>query len=345
MATPRTLESFTGGRSVALSVVDALAQAFAVSGEFPPPIGDVTCEAIEALAPAPGPLDPALVLSTLRTRSGVLLLDGWYVRDGAGGGPRPLAAGTYRVRVAAEAYQDAEFVLSWPPAAGDVRVPLGPNGQPGNVLLLPAAAYPVPDTGGQPFQLGPTLIRGTALAPSGDPLPRVLVEALNLPLLAPAGLPPLPAWPFFSARSDDRGGWMLVLPDRRYIDPAPEIPAPGTPPLVKDVTVRVHSPTRDVDRVEAVTLGGEHAVRNTALRGQVAGPGGRPIAGAVITTSLGPAASRTRADGLWFLYLDLDQPDAPGITVTATAPGGAQASSPADVVAGATVVVPAFRFN
>lgn len=347
MATSSPFERFEHTRLVALSLVDALAQALGVSGEFPPPEGAVQCRAVEALAPVPGPLDPSLVLWTRRTRSGVLLLDGSYARDGAPGGPWPLADGTYRVRVRGDLYQEAEFVLAWPPRADQLRVPVDGNGQPLNVSLLPGPAYPMPDEPGRPFQLGPTLLRGTALAASGEPLPDVRVETVGLALLQPAGLPPLAAWPFLSARSDARGSWVLVLPDRRYLDPAPEIPAQGSPPVTKDVTVRVHyDPVRQVDRTErGVVLGSEHAVRNTALRGRAVGKGGRPFGGVRITTSAGPAASQTGPDGAWTLVFDLDQAGVPQVTVTATAPDGTSVSSPAAVVAGATVVVPTFRFS
>jgi hypothetical protein len=345
MAPPRLLERVPHTPTVALSVVDALARALGLSGEFPPPLGEVRCEAVEALAPAPAPLDPPLRLSTLRSRSGVLLLDGSCARALPGSRSSPLAAGTYRVRVSGELYQDGEFVLAWPPAPGQRRVPLDGNGRPDNVLLLPGPAYPLPDALGQPFQLGPTLLRGTALAPDGTPLGGVGVELLNLQLLQPAGLPPIASWPFLSARSDARGDWALLLPDRRYLDPAPEIPLQGAPPLVKPLTLRLHYPAAAVDLEEPVALGGEHAVRNTALRGCVVGPGGRPLAGVQVTSTAGPAAARSGPDGRWLLVFALDQGDVPNVTVTATAPGGEVTSEPSSVVARSTVVVPNFRFT
>jgi hypothetical protein len=122
------------------------------------------------------------------------------------------------------------------------------------------------------------------------------------------------------------------------------------PPITMPITVRIHYDGGPLDLLlPAVELGTDVAVRNTALRGQVVGPGGRPIAGAEITTSLGPQTSRSRDNGLWCLYYELDQ-FPPGsvtpVTVTALAPDGATAhDSSARVKGGATVVVPTFHFS
>src|SRR5207302_10535608 len=102
--------------------------------------------------------------------------------------------------------------------------------------------------------------------------------------------------------SDERGGWTLVLPGRRYYDNAPEVPPPNSPAIARPLTIRIHYPNAPaLDLVENVELGTEHSVPNTALRGQVVGSGGSPIGGAVMSTSVSAATSVTRANGLWFL--------------------------------------------
>jgi len=100
-----------------------------------------------------------------------------------------------------------------------------------------------------------------------------------------------------------------------------------------------------VTRQVNVLLGSEYGLKNTALRGQVRRANGMPIAGAVITTSVNALTSTSRADGVWFLYFDLNQVAVPNLTVTATTPDGASATAPAvTLVPEATVVVPPFQF-
>jgi hypothetical protein len=172
---------------------------------------------------------------------------------------------------------------------------------------------------------------------------------VNLPFLNPPELPTLGQWPFLRAATDDRGDWAIVLPGRRYIDNAPEIPGPGVLPITRQITFNLHYvPGNPTVVTRTFPLGGEHSLRNTALRGRVVGPGGRPIAGAQITTSAGPVTSTTRDDGEWRLYFAFDQfaqDSLTSVTVTATTPEGATASNSSVQVRGdGTVVVPTFRF-
>ena len=95
----------------------------------------------------------------------------------------------------------------------------------------------------------------------------------------------------------------------------------------------------------SITLGRENFVPNTALRGRVVGPGGRPLAGATITTTVNALASRSGTDGSWWLYLDPNQTDAPNVTVTATGPAGNTATDLVAVRHGATVVVPTIHLG
>ncbi len=334
----------------ALSVTDALKRALRTGGEFPPPLGDVSCEIVAQTAPVVRAFNPPLVLWTFRTHSGFLVLDGTWARQREGrpdaAARLPLGAGTYRVVVRGDYYQDRAFTLAWPPSGGQVRIPLDAQNDPENIELQPGAAYPLPDVTTSRMQLGPTIIRGSLFTPAGDPLAGVPVEAINLVFQQPQDLPPLGPWPFSQARTDQRGDWAIVLPGRRYFDNTPELRPPAAPPLVRPMTIRIHLPNvPPLDLVENVTLGAEHSLRNTALRGQVVSAGGAPVRDAVVTTTVSAAASVTRANGIWFLYFDLNQADVPNVTVTVTVPGGATASDPtAQVRHGATIVVPTFHF-
>ena len=125
------------------------------------------------------------------------------------------------------------------------------------------------------------------------------------------------------------------------IDNTPEIP-PG--PVDKHISVRIAYPGGAIVRQRNVRLGSEFAFKNTALRGQVLGPGGKPVAGAVITTSVNALTSTSRADGVWFLYFGLNQAAVANLTVTATTPAGASVTSAAlPLQSEATVVVPTFQ--
>jgi len=333
----------------ALSVTDALKRALRTGGEFPPPLGDVACEIVAQITPTAQVFDPPLVLRTVRARSGYLVLDGTWTRERPGQAdrvvPLPLGAGKYRVRVSGDYYQALEFRLQWPLAEGQARItPLDAQDNPTVVDLLPGSAYPLPDVTTTRMQLGPTILRGTLFTSSGDPIAGVLVEAINFVFQQPQELPPLGPWPFLQARTDARGDWAILLPGRRYFDNAPELQLPNTT-IVRPIAIRFHLPNAPaLDVTENVTLGTDHTVRNTALRGQVVGRGGRPIAGAGVTTTVSGASSITRANGVWFLYFDLDQPDVNNVTVTVSTPDGATASdSSARVRHGATTVVPTFH--
>jgi hypothetical protein len=346
MSKLRAIQQTTHAPRMALSVVDRLAQALRVGGAFPPLLGDIRCEAVALTAPVARVLDPARVLSAFRNRSGYLILDGTWRNPDDPARLYPLGAGTYVVRIRGEMYQDAEFLLPWPPAEGLRRIPVPQAGNPGSVELLPSSAYPLPDVTIDRLQLGPTILRGAAFAADGTPLPGLLAEIVNLPLLAPPELPHLGDWPFVRTRTSAAGDWALLLPGRRYIDGAPEIPSRTNLPLKKQLTVRIAYPDGPVTTLQTVLLGSEHSVRNTAMRGQVLGPGGRPLAGVPITTSVDAHSSVTGADGSWRLYFDLNQAAVAQVGVTAAPPGQApKTDQTASLQPGATVVVPTIHFS
>jgi hypothetical protein len=347
MAAAQVFEQVIHTPHLALSVVDALARALRVGGEFPQPLGDISCEIVETMAPLQRTFDPPRVLWSFRNRSGYVVLDGTYTEANDRARRWPLGPGSYRIRVRGEYYQDGEFLLHWPPAADDRRIRIPQPNNADNLELLPAPAYPLPDVTTGRFQLAPTILRGSALRADGAPIQSALVEAINLPaFLQPPDLPPLGDWPFLTAHTSADGDWALVLPGRRYFDNAAEIPQPNAPPIRRQISVRIGYPSGPVTTVQDVLLGSEHSVRNTALRGQVLGPAGQPIAGAQIRTSASAATSTSRRDGIWFLYFDLNQVAVPNVAVTVTTPAGASATdSTAALQPRSTVVVPTFHFS
>jgi hypothetical protein len=334
-------------RRVAVSVSDGLARALRLRGEFPPLIGDLSCEVIEQTVPVPRKFKPALALTSFTNASGFLIVDGTYRRTDRDRLTMPLGTGTYVVRLRGPYYQDREFTLAWPPPEGQTRVPLTP---PTNLELLPGPMYPVPDVTATRFQLGPTILRGTVLTAAGAPVERARVEILNLPPFeSPPELPPLTLadWPFTTAVTGMQGDWVLVLPGRRYLATIDEIPAANVPlPITRAFTIRITADGTSVDLTRQIPLGTEYSLRATALRGQVVAGAGRPIAGVRISTSVNALTSITRPNGTWFLYFDFDQQTVSNVTVTATTPDGASASdSTVQVEREATVVVPTFHFS
>jgi hypothetical protein len=320
--------------SFAVAAVDLLARALAVSGPIAPPNCRLTCAIVAQLAPAARVFDPPLMLELRQSANGSLLLDGRY-RIGDGQlSPAVLGDGSYTAELRGDHYRPQQFPLTWPPAA--LRIPLDALGLPVDVPLLPSAAYPFPDVTTHPFNLGPTLLRGSVFTAAGDPVVRAVVDVPALPPLNP----PLPAWPFTATSTGASGDWALLLPDRRRFGIAGET----TPQPTMPMTVRVQhpggGPVVNILNVP-VTLGRENAVPNTALRGQVTGSGGAPLGGVVITTSANALASRTREDGRWALYLDPNQPDVVNVAVTATAPSGSTVTlNGVAIRSRATVVVP-----
>jgi hypothetical protein len=358
MSPPAVLQQVVHTRFVALGVVDGLARALRTAGEVPPPLGEIACDIVGRTADPGRPFDPPRRLWTFRNASGFLILDGTYT-VGRGGHRQMLGEGTYLVRARGAYYQDTAFTLRWPPPDGVTRLLPIMDENPVNVELRPGAAYPLPDVTTARFQLGPTILRGSLYKASGEPLPAVTVELREPqveqpPFLAPQGLPLVTRsqWPFLKATSDSRGNWILVLPDRRYLDNTPELlPGEDPPEITRPMILRCGPPV-NLDLPVNVALGRDMSVRNTGLRGQVVGPGGRPIPGAEIASSIGPERSRSRADGVWFLYFPLNRfspPNPPSelnVTVTVTTPEGASANSTVPLVTGgATVVVPTFHIS
>lgn len=181
----KVFEQAVHTRQVAVSVIDGLARALRTAGEFPPPLGEIACHILGQTVPVARTFDPPLILWTFRNHSGFLILDGTYAREGARAPRLPLNAGTYRIRVRGAYYQDTEFSLVWPPPDDEARIPRTQPNKLDNIELLPGGAYPLPDVTTGRFQLGVTILRGSLFMSSGDPIPDVLVEVINLPQFLP----------------------------------------------------------------------------------------------------------------------------------------------------------------
>jgi len=317
----------------AVAAADLLAQALAARGPIAPPNCPLSCAVVAQLAPVARSFDPPLMLELRQGTNGSLLFDGRYR---VGDGPLhdfPLGDGSYTAELRGDHYRPQPFTLDWPPTA--LRTPLA-AGVPVDVSLLPSAAYPYPDVTALPFNLGPTLLRGSVFTAAGDPVVDAIVD---VPALLPLN-PPAPAWPFTETRTGTAGDWALLRPDRRRFGGAGETTA--QPPMAMTVRVRHPNggPVVNIANVP-VTLGRENAVPNTALRGQVIRAGGRPLGGVVITTSANALASRTRDDGRWTLYFDPNQVGVINVAVTATAPDCSTVTlNGVAIQSRATVVVP-----
>jgi hypothetical protein len=318
----------------AIAAVDLLAQALAARGPLAPPTCALACVIVAQVAPVARTFSAPLSLVLRQRDNGALLLDGRYrVRDGPVR-DMPLGDGVYAAELRGKHYRAQPFSLVWPPPT--LRTPVDAFGAPLDVALFPSPAYPFPDLTVLPFNLGPTLLRGSVFTANGDPVSNAVVDVPALPALIPL----TPAWPFIATRTGDTGDWALLLPDRRRIG----IPGEATsqPPI--PMTIRVQHPNGGpvVNIVNVpVTLGRENTVPNVALRGAVTRDGGRPLADVVITTSANALQTRTRVDGRWTLYFDPNQADVVNVAVTATAPGGSTVTVNGVAIRNrATVVVP-----
>jgi hypothetical protein len=197
--------------------------------------------------------------------------------------------------------------------------------------LLPAPAYPFPDSTVNSAGTGMTIIRGCLISAAGAPRTGVPVSvAIQEPgWTLPAG------WPLAESLTNDNGEWVLVLPDQQeMIDPPPS-------PLRTSINVRYTLDGATFD--DQVAAGRERRFLQASLRGAAADARGRALPGVTVTNSLQAGSSITGRDGRWSIFFPFGQTDAP-CTVQATAPDGRVLSRQADVVAHKAVLVERFQF-
>jgi hypothetical protein len=138
-------------------------------------------------------------------------------------------------------------------------------------------------------------------------------------------------WPFNSCVTGANGDWVLVIPFGSGEELAP-------------LTLRFELPDEssfDVPDVQ-VLPGAENSLPQTALRGRVLSATGAPLPRSTVTISVQQGESTAAADGQWFFYLSLLQPNT-GARVIARSPSGVTQEQDVQIRNGATVVVPEFR--
>lgn len=286
---------------------DRFAQERGVRGAHPRPLGLVSFHATARLHDGlRQTLDPPLELKVQRNPSGYYV----FFNEGRAQERTPrsqaLVPGTYSVRVESRFYQVAE--------RHDVVLPQ-PR-VPYTFELLPGYLYPFPRHGATPRR-GATLLRGSVHHRDGRGRAGVTVEA------EPA---------VYSYRTDVTGQWVLLFPD---------------PPPREPVTVRFGWPVGATAEVETDPLapGEERSLPQTSLRGQVLTATGVPVEGATVEASGFAGSTRSRGDGTWLYYFDLNEtPDQASLLVI-TPDGRQQTRAGVVVRPRATVVVEAFRFS
>jgi hypothetical protein len=314
MTVLRTYERFTCAPAYVLNVTDRFAWLRSGQTAISPATGAIGFSVTRRLQPSMVPFDPPLDLVSWRNSGGFFVCSG---ETRAAGDPtaRELPPGTYRIRIDSDYYLPATIDLAWPPAEVYAA-----NAQH-DVALDPGADYPFPNPTLKPRAMSVTRLRGSLFQRDGSPSAGVAVS-----LTAPA----LPN-PFrlFNGVTDARGNWAVAI---LQTQPVGQLPDFG------HSTIHVAS-AAPYDVMLALTPGAAGVRRQTALRGRVVTPAGRPIAGATIATSAAPGLSTASASGDWFFYFDLGQAAGP-VTVTATAPNGHLNQQATQIVAESTVVVP-----
>ncbi len=270
--------------------------------------GKVRFILVEQIFDVPTPLDPPFLLRTDISPTGVyLFLNEVTTADGPS---LRLPAGRFRLRIESDFYQSLEQVLDFP---------LDPANMP--VLnLKPSAAYPFPDLTVGISTL--TLLYGSLFEIGGGKP----IEGAVVSIILPDN-----DWPFNSCTTSSNGDWVLVIPI-------------GSGQELEALTLRIVLPdgtSFDVPDVPVVA-GTQNSLPQTALRGRVLNANGAPLPRAKVTVSVQAGESLAAADGQWFFYLSLLQPNTPA-SVIARAPNGILQEQDVQIRNRATVVVPEFR--
>jgi hypothetical protein len=111
------------------------------------------------------------------------------------------------------------------------------------------------------------------------------------------------------------------------------------PPDLAHSVIKVNHPGGSYEAKVNLIIGKENTLPQTALRGQVVDPGGKPVFGAKITVSVLEGESITGNDGQWVFYCEL-RTSSGGVTVTATTRDGRTRSAQCEMVGGKTTIVP-----
>lgn len=301
-------ERFTATPLSAVTLVDEFAQLRRTRGPFPPLVGAVRFTLVEQIAEQSTPLDPPFRLRTQLSPTGVYLFSDEVIIGNDTVIRFP--AGRFRLRIESDFYQTLEEVLDFP---------LDPANMP-IFNLKPSHAYPFPD-----LSLGQstlTILYGSLFEIGG----RQPVEGAVVTIILPEN-----NWPFNSCVTGPNGDWVLVIPI-------------GSGEVLGPLTLRFDLPDESSFEVPDVEVqpGAENSLPQTALRGRVLSATGAPVARATVTVSVQQGSSQAAADGQWFFYLSLLQPNTEA-RVIARAPGGVTQEQDVLIRNRATVVVPEFR--
>ena len=260
-----------------------------------------SAEIVEQTAPVARTFIRRACCTPSATPSG-FLLDRRHVDRGSRRPPLPLAPGTYSSACAATTTRPLVFTLAWPPAPGqtrDARSTRRAARHAGAAAGPVAIRCPTCTTRRLPARADDHA-RQRSSARTARRSRDARVEILNLPpFLQPPELPPLCGRLAVHGDREQRT-WRLgpgaagpPLHRHRRRDPAGHEPAADHD---RAMTIRITTRRRSASicRCRGRARRPSIALQNTALRGQVVGPGGRPIAGAAITTSLGRATVASR---------------------------------------------------
>lgn len=301
-------ERFTATPLGAVTLIDEFAQLRGTRGPFPTLVGPVRFTLVEDISNGSTPLDPPLRLRAEVSPTGVYLFSNEVT---AGNGPAlRFPTGRFRLRIESDYYQSLEEEMDFPLDLADMPV----------LNMKPSAAYPFPDlTVGQSTL---TLLYGSLFEiGGGKPIEGAVVTIIL----------PVNDWPFNSCVTGPNGDWVLVIPV-------------GNGEELEDLTLRFDLPdgsTFDVPDVQAQP-GTVNSLPQTALRGRVLNANGAPLPRSTVTVSIQEGESLAAADGQWFFYLSLLQPNTLA-SVIARAPNGVTQEQDVQIRNRATVVVPAFR--
>jgi hypothetical protein len=301
-------ERFTATSPGAVTLVDEFAQLRGTRGPFPALAGPVRFTLVAEIADFPTELDPPFSLKTQITPTGVYQ----FLHEVTVGDSRTLRfpAGRFRLRIESDFYQTREEELDFPIAVSEMPI----------LNLKPSAAYPFPDlTVGKSNM---TLLYGTLFEIGGG----AAIESAVVSIIDPVN-----DWPFAACSTSKKGDWVLVMPV-------------GVGEELDPLTLSVELPdgtSFEVPDVE-VQPGTENSLPQTALRGRVLNSQGAPLSHSLVTVSVQQGESRAGADGQWFFYLSLLQPNTVA-TVVAHGPNGVTQEQDVQIRNRATVVVPEFR--
>ncbi len=302
-------ERFTNAPIGAITLIDQFAKVRGTRGAFPTVMGGIQFLLVaQILGGNTLTFDPPLRVEARPNPSGVYLFANEVKIDGGPIISFPL--GRYRLLIESDFYQSLEQDLDFPLDFANMPV----------FDLLPGPAYPFPDL--TPKQNRLTLLRGSLFETGGG---RPIAGA-TVTITASAD-----DWSFKSCLTGKTGDWVLAT----SLDPTEQPRA---------LRLRFTLPDESSFEVENVVVrpGADNSLPQTALRGSVLDARGTPIPRSIISVSAQPGNSITAANGQWFFYLSMLQPDTQA-RVTARVPDGRTQEQDVQIRSRATVVVPTFE--